>query len=113
MTRAIAIAALFSLSLAHANDERRNPFAHTLQESVGSDITVEENVAVEELRLTAILVAGDASLVTLNGNVIGLGEEALGHTLISVTEESAAFLRNGDVVRLSLFDSNEPRNPRD
>ena len=104
MMRVATVTALLCCSLAHANDERRNPFAHTLQDDIGSSPALEGSVDEVELKLSAILVAGAASLVTLNGSVIGLGEEAHGYTLVSVTEESAALLRNGERIELSLFD---------
>lgn len=113
MIRVVTAAALLCLPLAHANDERRNPFAHTLTEQAESNASVAEGADADELRLSAILVAGDASLVTLNGNVIGLGEEALGYELINVTEESAAFLRGDKVVHLLLFDGDESEYDHD
>ena len=115
MMRVATVTALLCCSLAHANDERRNPFAHSLEENVAAGPTAEENVDAVELRLSAILVAGAASLVTLNGSVIGLGEEAHGYTLVSVTEESAALLRNGELIQLALFDGEgtDSRSPRE
>lgn len=115
MKRVAIVITLLCLPLAHANDERRNPFAHTLEEDADSGPAAVASAEAVEPKLSAILVAGDASLVTLNGNVIGLGEEALGYTLVSVTEESAALLQNDEVIHLQLFDDEETdsRNSRD
>ena len=62
--------------------------------------------------IRGILVADGESLVNLNGQIIGVGEEANGYRLIEVGDEQAIFQHDGEIITLALYpdednDSNE------
>ncbi|MFW2403872.1 MAG: hypothetical protein ACN4GT_03825 [Gammaproteobacteria bacterium] len=52
--------------------------------------------------IRGILFAGGRSLVNLSGEIIGPGEEARGYKLLEVAEDHAVFLRDDEIVTLSL-----------
>jgi len=62
--------------------------------------------AAEEIpwqpRLTAVLVAGKNSLVNLQGEIIGLGEEKDGYRLIEVRDQQAVFRKGKKRVVLNM-----------
>lgn len=86
-----------------ADEARRNPFAHAVDDTPDSD-PGSEHLHEEELSVTAILVAGRKSLVNVNGNLIGLGEQKHGYWLLRVAEDSATFLHDGKMITVPLFD---------
>lgn len=112
--RALAVLLLVGTVLrVSADEQRRNPFAHEFDGPPAEAADVDEHLHEEELEVTAILVAGDRSLVTINGNVIGVGEESFGYRLMSVAEESATFLHEGAAVTISLFEERQGEEQRD
>ena len=94
-----------------ADELTRNPFNHPeFDEPAPAGGGRADPVAREPLAVSAILVAGDASLVSIGGAIIGIGEEAGGYVLESVGEEFAVFRRGDETLTISLYeqvDSNE------
>lgn len=84
---------------------RRNPFEHPNFDAeipqAGSRPGI---VSDEDLRVSAILIAGERSLVNINGTILGLGEEQNGYVLQAVEEEEAVFSREGRTITISLFE---------
>lgn len=106
--RFLAVAALLSSFDAVADDERRNPFrqpAFLTEPALAAPLPGSPGDAV--LLLTAIVVAGDDSLVNVSGTVVGVGEEVLGYVLQSVDEETAVFSRGDETLAVSLFESGD------
>lgn len=109
MRRAVTAAFLCSVAApAVGDDARRNPFAHTVDDTPELAAPAGQ-LDEEELQVTAILVAGEKSLVNVNGSLIGVGEQQFGYRLLRVGEESATFVRDGETVIVSLFDRQEER----
>lgn len=52
--------------------------------------------------LRATMLAGDFSMVNLNGVIISLGEEVDGYRLVEVGEQTAVFAKNGKRHVLSM-----------
>jgi hypothetical protein len=52
--------------------------------------------------LDAVIVAGPKSAVSIDGTIVGIGEEINGHRLVEVTEQAAVFVKNRKRVTLSL-----------
>lgn len=78
-----------------------NPFSRPLLEPAPSPgAPVAE--PMERPQLRGVIVAGTQSLANLNGTLLGIGEEASGYRLESVTEEGATFLYEGEPVTLYL-----------
>lgn len=57
-----------------------------------------------EINLRAILYDGQASLVQVDNELIGIGEVTQGFRLLSVNEHSAVFIKHGKQIRLSIHD---------
>ena len=90
---------------AHGDEVRRNPFEHPVFSEAPADSgTASGRAATETLLVSAILVAGNQSLVSVNGRIVGIGEEAMGYVLRSVAEEVAVFTRGEESVTISLFE---------
>lgn len=53
-------------------------------------------------QLRAVMVAGSASMVNVDGSLVGLGEEVEGHRLVEVTERRAVFERDGVLRELEI-----------
>lgn len=103
MKRLMSVTCLLALATTAWADERRNPFAHSLSVAAPDSPAADDTLDDEDVQVNAILVAGGKSLVSVNGSVIGVGEETLGYRLLAVGEDSATFERRGSVVTLSLF----------
>ena len=54
--------------------------------------------------LTAVMVAGPKSVVSIDGKIVRLGEEIDGHRLVEVHEQTAVFVKDRKRVTLSLRD---------
>ena len=79
-----------------------NPFARPETESKpapSGDI-----VASARPELYGVIVAGPRSIANLNGTLLAIGEELAGYELATVSEESATFIHDGDLVTLELID---------
>lgn len=114
MNAASSVVALLGLSLAaltSADELRRNPFVHPKFETVAPAPARGTAAPDEEpLRVSAILLSGAKSLVSMNGNVLGIGEEHAGYVLTSVAEESAVFMHRGKAITIPLFDGRSEIN---
>ena len=103
----IAIFCLASSAMAQTPDSelRRNPFVHPKFETEAFVATPGETPVREEpIRVSAILLADEQSLVSVDGVVLGIGEEHEGYVLREVQDESAVFSHRGEVVTVPLFD---------
>lgn len=93
-----------------ANDDltsiRYNPFKVPV-------LKVEVNTAVSSvlsvpagtlINLRAILFDGNASLVQVGDELIGIGEVTQGYRLITVNEHSAVFIKQGKKIHISIHD---------
>ena len=109
MNRCWLIPVLAMLGGAHvaADELRRNPFNHPEFETEAPRSVDRPGVAADPLVVSAILAAGDASLVNVDGSIIGIGDEVSGHVLESVGEETAVFRRGGEIVTVSVFEQAE------
>ncbi len=98
---ALALAPLIAV----ADELTRNPFNHPAFDVPGpTGGSRTDPAAREPLVVSAILVAGDASLVSVGGTIIGIGEQAAGYVLESVAEEFAVFRRDDETVTISLYE---------
>lgn len=113
MSRFSAVAFLAGASLAYSSaclgdgaaKLRRNPFEHPNLDAQAADRgPTGARLDDGSLRVRAILVAGDRSLVNVNGTILGIGEEHFGYVLRSVAEEAAVFSRDGESITISLFE---------
>ena len=104
----LALLMLPAASISLGDELRRNPFDHPKLDAPASEITARSGVVADEtLRVSAILVAGDRSLVSLNGAILGIGEESFGYVLRKVDEEIAIFTRDGETITISLFEQGD------
>ncbi len=108
MTRLSLLLAVLILTAAGScpGDElRRNPFDHPNLDIPAPAADVRNGVVSDEtLRVSAILLAGAESLVSVNGTILGIGEERDGYVLRAVEEEIAVFSRDGKTIAISLFE---------
>ena len=88
------------------NELRRNPFVHPKFETEAfvAASSGETRAPEEPMRVSAILLAEEQSLVSVNGVVLGIGEEHDGYVLREVHDDSAVFSYRGESVTLPLFD---------
>jgi hypothetical protein len=107
MSAARYTAALVCLSVSApllADELRRNPFVHPKFELEVAAPNRGTAVPDEEpIRVSAILLADEKSLVSINGVVLGIGEGHEGYVLKSVAEESAVFVHRGKAITIPLF----------
>lgn len=90
---------------------RRNPFVHPKFETEAFVAAPGETPApAEPMRVSAILLADEQSLVSINGVVLGIGEEHDGYVLREVHDDSAVFAYRGRAVTLPLFDERSEDN---
>jgi hypothetical protein len=61
--------------------------------------------------LTAVVVAGPRSMVSIDGTVLHIGEEIDGHRLVEVHEHGAVFIKNRKRVTLTLAGMRDPGAP--
>lgn len=90
-----------------AAELKRNPFRSPLQlvgQAIGLPLAANSG---GDLELRAILVGDPHSFVNLGGQIMGVGDEVAGYKLVSVAEEHAVFLRDGEMVTLSLYSESE------
>ena len=100
----LLIASTFSCAAVAADTERRNPFRQpAFLSEAALTAAATGNPTDGSLLISAILVAGNDSLVSVSGTVIGIGEEVRGYTLKSVDEETAIFARGNETLTVSLF----------
>ena len=92
-------------SLAHGGELSRDPFQPPAEFAAPAGglgrpqaLAIPSNPEVK-----GIMLAGDRSLVNLNGKIIALGEEVDGYELLEVGENQAVFLHNGETLTLSLY----------
>lgn len=93
---------------AHPDDGRRNPFAHTPKPVTDSGLdAAATNRPATRMQVRAILLAGEQSLVSIDGTLLGIGESYRGFLLQSVQENAAVFVRDGDTLTVPLFEPRE------
>ena len=82
---------------------KRNPFERVAT-TLSSDSATPERRAVNEFRrvLVGVLVAGEHSLVDVDGVILRIGEDIDGFTLVDVHEDRAEFRRGSERVVLRL-----------
>ena len=104
----VAVSFLACSSVCHGDgveDLRRNPFEHPkLDAEAPNQRPTDGRLDDGTLRVRAIVVAGERSLVSVNGTILGIGEERFGYVLRSVEEEAAVFSRDGETLTISLFE---------
>lgn len=90
-----------------SGDIQHNPFARPSVEELNATTSARASRLDEVWRpqLRAVLVAGSRSVADLGGVILNIGQSTNGYRLISVREEAATFVRNGEQVVLSLYDS--------
>lgn len=109
----IGVVCLASSAIAQTseNESRRNPFVHPKFDTEAFVASPGETLVREEpIRVTAILLAGERSLVSVDGVVLGIGEEHEGYVLREVHDESAIFSHRGKSVTVTLFDERSADN---
>ena len=79
-----------------------NPFARPDTESKPTQSGDPAVIARPELH--GVIVAGPGSIANLNGTLLAIGEQLAGYELATVSEESATFIHDGDLVTLELID---------
>ncbi len=82
----------------------RNPFKSPLPKAGAASRPAENGPAQPGMILKGIMIIDDHALVDLGGHILAIGEEAGGYTLMSVTEEQAVFLREGQRVVMSIYE---------
>jgi len=99
---------------------RHDPFARPLlTATVPKSVTAQGTVAVDippwNPNLIAVMVAGDHSLVNLEGTIVAIGQELDGYRLVQVRDREAIFTRGKQRVVLkmeaSMLRSNKDRAP--
>ena len=106
VARTLVFVAACASGLCSAEEARRNPFLRPVILAPGPEST-RGAVETDPLSVAAILSAGDDSLVTVDGVIVGIGDAVSGYVLRSVLEEKAVFVRGDDVVTVSIFDVDE------
>lgn len=104
----ILMIAVLAGDVALGDDNRRNPFAHApqpLPATTGSASATEPGAT--EMRVRAILMAGDDSLVSIDGELLAIGESHRGFVLTKVQEDAAIFVRDGETLTVGLFEQRE------
>lgn len=99
----IALAALPGLAAADLEPLRHDPFAVPAATRPSPPViasVVEPPALVWRPKLSAVVVAGSRSMVSIDGRVVALGEQIDGYQLVQVEEQRAAFAKNG--VRFEL-----------
>ena len=101
----LVAAATFSGSL---SAESVNPFSRpAIAPVAGAGRALNSDMQPE---LRGVIVAGANSIANISGTVLGIGEEAAGYRLQSVTESSATFLHENREMTLRLEDSAEEKD---
>lgn len=110
MSRVPPTAALVWLALtaalpgAGAADLRHNPFqppAYAIATPASQAAAAAEH-AEAVLRLQSILSAGENSVVSVNGQLLSVGDKIDGYRLLSTSETSATFARKGKRLTLKI-----------
>lgn len=87
-----------------------DPFARPFQ--TGGTTPIDEDTSWNP-SLLAVMIAGNKSMVNLNGTIIGIGEEKDGYRLIKVEDHKAIFEKNKKRIVLDMeMPSLKPGNQR-
>ena len=101
---------LLAGALLHASDEypalQHNPFDRPVTEAPRNySAPASSRTAVGDAPfLRGVLVAGPKSVVNFGGVILKIGESTNGYRLLSVTEGSASFSKDGEKVVFSLHE---------
>ena len=79
--------------------DMRDPLAERGQQEENSEGIIEAGVG---LQLRAIILAGNASMADVNGEIIGPGEEVEGYRLISINADRVFLEKEGVRVEVLL-----------
>lgn len=104
----LALLLLIPEGPAHPDDGRRNPFAHA-HRPVASGVldATTPGTSSASVQVRAILLAGEQSLVSIDGTLLGIGETYRGLVLQSVREDAAVFIRDGDRLIVPLYEQRD------
>ena len=108
LTTYLALILLLCATVSSASTLRRDPFrppADFLNAPAASSNGVVTSNGQPEIR--GILSSGGESLVNLDGQIIGIGEEAGGYRLLEVGETHAIFQVGDEIVTLELYPDEE------
>lgn len=90
-----------------AGELQHNPFRAPIDVS-GNPLSGGSGVASNSRpTLIGILLGDDQPLVNLDGEIIGVGEEAAGYLLVEVGREYAVFRRGDETITMSLYPSDD------
>lgn len=105
------ILAIVSIDLVLADQAvevlHNNPFAKPSILEAPKRVTKKELPVKEDvpLEVTAILLSESMPMVIADGEIVGIGENVSGYSLIAVKEDSAIFNKNGQTYKFLLVDS--------
>ncbi len=92
---------VFAEGLLH-NDPFARPLLDVQGSAQGADF---EPGASWHPQLTAVMLDGKNSLVSLNGEIVGIGDQKDGYRLIRVREQEAVFKKDGKRIVLKMDDA--------
>lgn len=83
-----------------------DPFARPQLDLTGSVQGADvEPGALWHPQLTAVVLDGENSLVSLNGEIVGIGDQKDGYRLVRVREQEAVFKKDGKRIVLKMDDA--------
>jgi hypothetical protein len=102
---------------AQADALQHDPFARPVLKAPPPPAQPRDNIGVAKAalpepvwkpELDAVIVAGPKSAVSINGTIVGIGEQINGHRLVEVHEQTAVFVKDRKRVTLSLRELQAP-----
>ena len=107
---AVPAPALGADSLRH--DLFARPLLASLTPKASDGVTGTEAPTTWSPRLTAVMVAGPNSMVTVDGTVVRIGEQVDGHTLLHVRDSAAVFIKNQQRIIVTMTGAGGPAATR-
>lgn len=109
MVALLLLAGMLPQVICYASDAdstmlQTNPFLRPILEEVnsGNGNSTENKTPVGSMRLRGIMRANSNSVANIDGEIISIGQQIQGYTLISVSQRHIVLDRNGTQVTLSI-----------
>jgi len=109
MLALLLLAGMLPQALCYASDEdtnmlHTNPFQRPIHEEVnsGNHNSTVNKTPVGSMRLRGIMRANSNSVANIDGEIISIGQQIQGYTLVSVQQRHIVLNRNGNQITLSI-----------